>query len=368
MAVTGRQEVLEVIFAGNTVEHALSGQAVACAVRDHWFLDSVLRTLVLCTVFETKLSLSSDNVPVELDAVADLYDDLVSCKTTMQEVESSVELQALQMKLDMSTETSKSKYLTAKLWLEYIEMVNIMRAFILSERTGDRSLHLRTLQDMLPYLAASGHILYTKSLYVYLNQMIRLENTHSDVHRQFTKGMHVVRRSNRFWAGLSPDLVIEQMLRSLKTSGGFPRGRSMTETQLPVWVCCAEVNIAMQQLTSVTYETNEQHVDISQARQTMGTADSEKLTSFIEWRSPFDEDPSLRNIISGITSTPDVNVDHAKQIGVGIRNEMVVQPVLKHSFKMKARVICFDSHAAVKVGDDEVQIDPLLLFRRLIIS
>ena len=88
-------------------------------------------------MFDTKLSVSSDNVPVELEAIADLYDDLVSSKTTMQEVESSVELQALQMKLDMLTETLQSKFLTAKLWLEYMEMVNIMRAFIRSERTGD---------------------------------------------------------------------------------------------------------------------------------------------------------------------------------------------------------------------------------------
>ena len=47
---------------------------------------------------------------VELDAIADLYDDLVSSKTTMQEVESSVELQALQMKLGIFTETLESKY------------------------------------------------------------------------------------------------------------------------------------------------------------------------------------------------------------------------------------------------------------------
>ena len=42
---------------------------------------------------------------------------------------------------------------------------------------------------------------------------------------------------------------------------------------------------------------------------------------------------------------------------MGILNYMVGQPVLKHSFKRKA-----------KVGDDEVHIDPLLLFQRLIIS
>ena len=113
-----------------------------CRTRHPWSLASVLHTLLLCNLFETKSSLSSDKVPVELEAIADLYDDLDSCKTTMQDVESSVELQTLQMKLDMFTEALESKYLTAKLWLEYMEMVNIMRAFVRSERTGDWSLHL----------------------------------------------------------------------------------------------------------------------------------------------------------------------------------------------------------------------------------
>ena len=53
---------------------------------------------------------------------------------------------------------------------------------------------------------------------------------------------------------------------------------------------------------------------------------------------------------------------------MAILNEMVGQPVIKHSFKRKTRAITFHSHAAVNVGDDKVQIDPLLLFQRLIIS
>ena len=134
---------------------------------------------------------------MELDAIADLYDDMVSSKTTIQEVESSVELQALQMKLDKFTEIRESNHLSAKLWLEYIDMVNIVRAFIRSERTGDWSPRLRTLQDMLPYLAASGHFLY-----VYLKQTTRLEHTHQYVHSQFTQGMHVIMTSDRFWTGL----------------------------------------------------------------------------------------------------------------------------------------------------------------------
>ena len=39
-----------------------------------------------------------------------------------------------------------------------------------------------------------------------------------------------------------------------------------------------------------------------------------------------------------------------------------------HSFKRKAKAITMDTPAAIDVGDDEVQIDPVLLFQRLIIS
>ena len=203
--------------------------------------------------------------------------------------------------------------------------------------------------------------------------MARLEDAHPNVHRQFMQGLHVIRRSDRLWAGLSPDLVIEQVLmRSLKTRGGLTRGRGMTEIQRLIWCLsrpvCAEVNIAMQQLTSVTYETSEQHKDILQARQKRDATDSEKLISFIQSRSPFDADPPLQNIVSGITAGPEVNVHHGTQIGEVILNDMAGKPVLKYSFKKKAQAVTFDSKAAGKVGEDEVQIDPQLLFQKLIIS
>ncbi len=47
------------------------------------------------------------------------------------------------------------------------------------------------------------------------------------------------------------------------------------------------------------------------------------LMSFIEWRSPFDAVPSLRNIVSSISSRRDVNVDHAENIRVAILHELV---------------------------------------------
>ena len=77
--------------------------------------------------------------------------------------------------------------------------------------------------------------------------MLKLPTEHPDVQKHFSEGLHVIRRSNRMWAGLSSDLVIEQVLmRSLKTSGGLTRGRGMTENQRLLWLlsrpACAEIN------------------------------------------------------------------------------------------------------------------------------
>ena len=37
------------------------------------------------------------------------------------------------------------------------------------------------------------------------------KNSNPDVHSKFIDGYHVVRRSDRFWAGLSSDLVTKQV-------------------------------------------------------------------------------------------------------------------------------------------------------------
>ena len=81
-------------------------------------------------------------------------------------------------------------------------------------------------------MAASGHNLYTKSAKLYPQSIVRLESEHPVVYEKLIDGFHVVRKSDRKWAGLSTDLVIEQVLmRSMKTSGGRARGRGMTEQQ-----------------------------------------------------------------------------------------------------------------------------------------
>ena len=150
-------------------------------------------------------------------------------------------------------------------------MVNILHTFIKAERTANSELHLQAVSKMLPYLAASGHNLYVKCARLYLQSMSNLCDDHPAVYRDFVSGLHVVRRSDCLWAGLSTHLVIEQVLmRSLKTSGVLTRGRGFTEQQRLIWLlsilACAETNWAMKELTGMK-PNFEQNKDMSKARQ-----------------------------------------------------------------------------------------------------
>ena len=60
---------------------------------------------------------------------------------------------------------------------------------------------------MLNLLAATGHINYAMSARLYLQLMNELPEKPPWLHTQLEKGLHTVRRSDRYWAGLWTDIV-----------------------------------------------------------------------------------------------------------------------------------------------------------------
>jgi len=178
---------------------------------------------------------------------------------------------------------------TSKLWLQYMDMIDIIRRYIWAERTGNWELHLQTLSEMLPFLAASGHNNYTKSVWIYLQQMSHLQEDHPEVYEHFGKGLHVI-SSDRYWAGLSSDLVIKQVLtRIMKTSIGLTRGRGMTEQQRVIWSLAmpayAEMNRAMQELASTSFNSGKQNKDITKSREAHDWKDTQILLNHLQERN-----------------------------------------------------------------------------------
>jgi hypothetical protein len=133
--------------------------------------------------------------------------------------------------------------------------------------------------------------------------MDHLEERHPEVYQHSMQGFHVIRISQMFSAGLSSDLIIEQVLmRSLKTTCGLTRGGGMGETQRLIWLLSSsvtsEVNLAMPELCAVSYESSERHKDTSTTR--MAKDDTHKMVAYLSSRNPFTDHLELFSLVTGM--------------------------------------------------------------------
>ena len=200
-----------------------------------------------------------------------------------------------------------------------------------------------------------------------MQRMYQLQENNPGVYEQFKEGLHVVRRSDRHWAGLSSDLIIEQVLmRSMKTSVGLTRGRGMTKQQRLTWLlsmpACAEINKTMQELTGVSFNSGEQNKDMTKARQARDWIDTNTVLKYLHERNPFTSDNSLRNISTGVHAHNTVNVDTARDVGDAILAGMEGKTAADYTFWRKYQAVTQDTKSAVKVDGVTVQIDPQLFF------
>ena len=121
---------------------------------------------------------------------------------------------------------------------------------------------------MMNLFAATEHMNYAKFTRLYLQFMLELPDSHPWLHKKLSsEGHFFIRRSEKFWAGLWTDLIIEQVLmRSIKSRGGLTRGRGMSESVCMSWVrsmhVCGMMHQAMATITSHVHSTSEQHAEL----------------------------------------------------------------------------------------------------------
>ncbi|KAJ8879448.1 hypothetical protein PR048_020056 [Dryococelus australis] len=70
---------------------------------------------------------------------------------------------------------------TAKLWIIYLNMFDVAKAFIWSEKTRNFEMHLNAVENMLPIFASSGHNNYAKYARVYIQYMRELEKKYERI-------------------------------------------------------------------------------------------------------------------------------------------------------------------------------------------
>lgn len=100
-------------------------------------------------------------------------DDLVT--NDFHEVMKSQGIYEIKNKFLFHLRSLKNNGPTSELWVQYFHMVTILKKIIEAEKSGDFELHLKCVEQMIPYFHASGHFLYAKSAHLYLQDMTKLE-------------------------------------------------------------------------------------------------------------------------------------------------------------------------------------------------
>eukprot|EP00795_Rhopilema_esculentum_P015939 gene15939-biopygen5325 len=180
MRGSGLQESLELIYADNVVPHILTGKAISRAVRGHQLVETALNAILLSKACDVPLPTDADReqdaadtkgeaqeaqqrdrgaeaaaeletpeVSSDLRNLKDMFESLMQGRVSMGYVCQSHDLEDVRQKI-LDAKSSSSNSRTGKLWLQYLEMIEILRTFIKAERTGDWNLHLQTVQAMLP--------------------------------------------------------------------------------------------------------------------------------------------------------------------------------------------------------------------------
>ena len=237
------EELFNEVYAENTVRRIISGKAVSRALRAHLLAESALSSIL----FEDTEAANNAEVNefVSILEKKSLEEIKTFCQTPhVREIGA-----ALEKRMQELRERSR----TAKLWLQYLHHIQVLKKFIITERTSNWSLHLHSTTDILNLFAASGHLNYAKRARLSDQQMMSMSEKHFWLHEQFQNGKHAVRRSQRYWAGLWSDLVIDKtLMRSVKSTGGLTRGRGIQEGSRHQWALSlnhlASINNAMKLL------------------------------------------------------------------------------------------------------------------------
>lgn len=366
MAGSGLEEMWANIYAKNSVVHMLSGRAYSRALRAHLLSYQALTTLLF------------DSFPLDENMIEECklcYQALFESTRSVDDMQDSEVLKKLFDAVTGRLNQYMSSGRTQKLWVQYLKMIAVITLFVRAERSGDWNLHIYSVQLMLPYLHASCHLNYARSAHVYLQVMLKLEETLTadELRKIVHNGYFTIRRSNKFWSGIWSDMTIEQVLmRSMKTSGGLTTGRGMSPATISRWVntmpSTSKVTEAIEEFSGVSGATSEQHIDLRESRQSRDQRDIQILVEWLRVHNPFERPTTLLTSIStGVVANEYVNCDDAEKVGTLSLKKTTGKEFSSVTLHRKDAVKSLANVSkAIKVRGNEIVVNPNQLFHRIV--
>lgn len=367
MGGSGLQELWETVYAKASVVHMMSGHAYSRAVRAHFLAYSAVASLLL-----RDEELVIDNK----DELRQLHDNLITGRVTPEQLTGNTLLKNYSFLIDKLYKESSDSSSTGRLWIQYLKQVEIIQDFIRAERTGNWALHLQSVRKMLPYLHAAAHLHYAKSARLYLQEMesLHLRMEQNEFQAMTCNGYFTIRRSDKFWCGVSPDLAIEQdLMRIMKVSGGMIR-RGVTENTLAQWIhtlpSCADICRNIEEFCGVHTVSSEQHVELRETRKKRDIQDMKIMLGWLEAHNPFMPRPTdeLVSLATGLVGDNSINCHKAAEIGTKSLQQLVGKKFSELKLKRSDKVNPLSSmNKTIVIREENVIVNTEELFARIVL-
>ena len=365
MAGSGLKEVWETVYAPKSTEKMMTGHSFARALRAHLLTHAALGQLLLDGV-----TISSED-KLEVQTMLQRYKNKNLTATIVKE---SPIISNIVKEFNRHVQEVATRGKTAKLWIQYFQMVTLMLHYIEAERLGNWELHLLCVQEFIPYFHAAGHLAYAKSCHLYLQDMHDLNQRMPDEDFvKFTeKGFFTMRRSNKNWAGLWSDLTVEQtLMRTMKTSGGLTHGRGITDSVLSRWIlgmpASCEMCTKVEEFCGLRGSYSEQHIELRPSRIVRDNEDSGRISQWFVSHPPLSENMEIMSLATGMIGDGKINCYKSYDIGLESMNAITGQNFSDVKLKRKNRVLPLATmNSSVTIREEIVPVDTTLLFQRII--
>ena len=164
----------------------------------------------------------------------------------------------------------RSKHPQFMYWDIVMQMELILCIFVRSIRIGHFKLYIESLQAMMPWVFALDHGHYARWMPVHIHDMLKLENLHPDIFRQYMNGNFTVQKSKRKFSLIGMDQNHEQLNKDIKGDGGVSSLMGDNDALVKWMVAGPEVSSLVNQFEQSLQQekTSSQHHEENISRQT----------------------------------------------------------------------------------------------------
>ena len=192
MSGSGIEELLELVYATNSVGHMMSGKAFARAIRWYFFVGSCLSNILINKTVQSGglrtyqlFGMGAQQLYKRAADVSEIKKRSANATTRLnQKLEQEKQVDRdIQNKKNRLTETSR----TARLWVQYIEYVKVIKMFNFAEEIWGWESHSDATRRMLNLFATTGHYSYAKCGRMYLQQMLESPSNYPSIYKSLKR-------------------------------------------------------------------------------------------------------------------------------------------------------------------------------------